>query len=266
MRPGAWLTLAAAAVVSLLCSQWMVVCPAATACARHIGDEVGNAGLATPVLLVLAVALAWLGRTLFLLIASSVAVRRLPQRPLPTRLQAAIGRSGVADTRCLSVPEVKAFCTGVVRPRIYVSDGMVRRLRARELDAVLLHEDHHRRWREPLQRAMRTAAAEVLFFLPVVRWWADRHLEAAELAADRAVLRRLGPVPLAGALWAAGSSGPSLAQVAFDGAPRARAAQILGEPPRRTGLSLSAAVSSVSGLSIALAITACMVRLVPAPT
>jgi beta-lactamase regulating signal transducer with metallopeptidase domain len=67
---------------------------------------------------------------------------------------------------------------------------------------VLVHEAEHARRRDPLRRLAGRAAADVLFWLPLVSWWTSGRLEDAELAADRAAIDRVGRTPLARALRA----------------------------------------------------------------
>ncbi len=138
-----------------------------------------------------------------------------------------------------------------------VSEGLVDRLNARELDAVLLHEDYHARRREPLIRATAEAAAEVLFFVPIARWWSRRRIETAELRADQAAVRRVGPRPVASALCTLGSAARS--QTAFAGVGELRVAQLLGDPlpPRRP--TPRVVVSSLLGAPFLLLVAGCVV-------
>src|SRR3984885_3279748 len=55
-------------------------------------------------------------------------------------------------------PQPRAFCVGLFRPRVYVSTGAVAILDEAALSAVLAHERHHARRRDPL----RLAAGRVL--------------------------------------------------------------------------------------------------------
>lgn len=83
-----------------------------------------------------------------------------------------------------------AFVLGAVRPTIYVGDGLMATLESDELQAVLLHEDHHRRTWAPL----RTVALEAWLTLagrwtPIRTILVDRLTELEEQA-DAAALRR----------------------------------------------------------------------------
>ena len=97
----------------------------------------------------------------------------------------------------------EAFCIGLARPRIYVSTAAVAALSESELAAVIAHERHHARRRDPLRLLIARSIGEGLFWLPVLRRLADRYAALAELAADDAARRATGgPRPLASALLA----------------------------------------------------------------
>jgi Zn-dependent protease with chaperone function len=96
-----------------------------------------------------------------------------------------------------------AFCIGMRRPRVYVSRAALELLADDELDAVLAHEVHHARRRDPLRLLVARALADGLFFLPLVRRLAERYAALAELAADEAAAAaRGGRRALASALLA----------------------------------------------------------------
>ena len=101
-----------------------------------------------------------------------------------------------------------AFCAGWLRPRVYVSTGVLGRLSKSELRAVLAHEQHHGALRDPLRLAVSRVLCQALFFLPVLRPLHDRYADVAELNADAAALDASGGVtaPLASALLAFGTT------------------------------------------------------------
>ncbi|HEX3318215.1 MAG TPA: M56 family metallopeptidase [Solirubrobacteraceae bacterium] len=124
----------------------------------------------------------------------------------------------------------QAFCAGLLRPRVYLSTAAVRGLRPDELDAVLAHERHHRRRRDPLRIAMSRAVADALFFLRVLRRLSDRYSAVAELAADDAAVGsvRGGASTLASALLSFSASAPPRGAVGI--APE-RVDHLLGRAP-----------------------------------
>lgn len=95
-----------------------------------------------------------------------------------------------------------AFCAGIVRPRIYVTEGTWQMLTPPQLEAVVHHEAYHRGRREPLRQCVRDAFAAALFFVPVLRAVEHRVRVMEELYADAAALRaaRGDRRPLAAAL------------------------------------------------------------------
>lgn len=113
-------------------------------------------------------------------------------------------RSGLPKTFVFADEAPHAFCAGLLRPRIYVSTGAIAALADDELQAVLAHERHHARCRDPLRLLIARTASDALFFLPGMRRLADRYAALAELAADRAAVRAGGGEPrsLAAALLA----------------------------------------------------------------
>ena len=153
----------------------------------------------------------------------------LPSVALPQALVNAASRAQVSRVRCVESRTATAFCAGLVGPWIYISDSLVGRLSALELEAVLLHEEHHRRHHEPLLRSVRNATANLLPFLPVVRWWATKLTLKSELAADMAAITRTGKGAVARALLALEVE-PPVAQPAFSGAAELRLNQLLGNP------------------------------------
>jgi Zn-dependent protease with chaperone function len=199
----------------------------------------------------------WAARGGWLAVRAAREVAGLPRRPVPAALAAAARRGGVRDLVVVDSPARSAFCAGLLRPRVFVTGGMVASLAAEELEAVLVHEAEHARRRDPLRRLAGRAAAEVLFWLPLVGWWSAGRLEAAELAADRAAIQRVGRRPLARALRAtAVAAAPAAA--GFDGAGPARVTQLLGEQPPPRHPPLAACLLSALGLVLAVSLAMCV--------
>ncbi len=124
----------------------------------------------------------------------------------------------------------QAFCAGLLRPRIYLSDATIALLSAEELAAVLAHEAHHARYRDPLRIFFARTLSDALFFLPVLRRLAERYAALAELAADAAAVRQnhSDPAPLASALLAFDrAADPAVVGIAPE-----RVDHLLGERPR----------------------------------
>ena len=216
----------------------------------------GCLGVAVLVVAVLGVA-AWMVRVTWLAAGAVREITRLPRLPAPAALAAAARRSGAGEVVCLDGPAA-AFCAGLLRPRVFVTSGMVESLADDELDAVLVHEAEHARRRDPLRRLAGRAAADVLFWLPLVGWWSRRRLEDAELAADRAAISQVGRTPLARALRATTPPAPPVVGARFDGAGPARVSQLLGDPLPRRRPPLAACLLSLLGLILAVSLAMCV--------
>jgi Zn-dependent protease with chaperone function len=121
-----------------------------------------------------------------------------------------------------------AFCAGLMRPRVYVSSGAVRQLSGEELHAILAHEAHHARLRDPLRLLFARVFGDALFFLPGVRQLGDRYSALAEVAADEAAVRAAGDrAPLASALLTFESADPAVVGIAPE-----RVEHLLGDTTR----------------------------------
>lgn len=97
----------------------------------------------------------------------------------------------------------RAFCAGYLRRRVYVSTSTIALLSETQLEAVLAHEAHHARRRDPLRMLVAQTIADAAFFVPVLRRSRERYAALAEVAADDAVVSVSGRTgPLAAALLA----------------------------------------------------------------
>lgn len=95
---------------------------------------------------------------------------------------------GIDAVRAFADDRPRAFCHGLLRPRIYVSSGTLAALSTSELGALLAHERHHARRHDPLRFAVARVLAGGLFFLPVLPRLLDRYADEAEIAADDAAI------------------------------------------------------------------------------
>jgi Zn-dependent protease with chaperone function len=82
----------------------------------------------------------------------------------------------------------RAFCAGLIKPRIYVSSGAVALLDEAALRAVLAHEYHHARRRDPLRLAAGRVVARALFFVPGLGELVRRQQALGELSADESAV------------------------------------------------------------------------------
>jgi hypothetical protein len=124
----------------------------------------------------------------------------------------------------------QAFCAGLLNPRVYVSSGAVASLDETALDAVLAHEAHHARRRDPLRLAVGRVLARALFFVPGLAELVHRQQNLAELGADESAMNA-GPESrsaLARAMLTFSESSPTGGSVGID---PGRVDHLLGEPP-----------------------------------
>jgi Peptidase family M48 len=84
-----------------------------------------------------------------------------------------------------------AFCAGLLRPAIYVTEATLGCAET-ELCAVLAHEEHHRRRRDPLRLALARAVSDAFRPLPLFATLADHHAALADLMADDAAMTATG--------------------------------------------------------------------------
>jgi Zn-dependent protease with chaperone function len=154
---------------------------------------------------------------------------------------------GVAR-RGVELAEPLAFCAGYLRPRVYLSRGVIERLSAAELRAVIAHENHHARRHDPLRRLLARALADGLFFLPILRRTSDRYARLGELAADRAAVAAFGDRrPIAAALLKLSEHDPSPEPVV--GIAPERVDHLLGDP-RAEGWRLPRTLAGRSAVAI----------------
>jgi Zn-dependent protease with chaperone function len=115
-------------------------------------------------------------------VAELRADRRFRRRLASMELDELDGAWLIRDTR------PRAFCAGLVRPRVYISTAAVSLLDAPALEAVLAHEAHHARRRDPLRMAAARVLARACFFVPGVAELGRHDHTLAELGADEAAL------------------------------------------------------------------------------
>lgn len=163
--------------------------------------------------------------------------RRL--RALPVVERRRVGRHVAA---IVADPRPVAFCAGLRRPGVFVTSGALARLGGDELLAVVEHEAHHARRRDPLRLLVAQLLADA-FALPSLRDLPDRQHATADLAADAAAVAASGtPGALARALQRLPDPRPE------------RVDQLLGLPlPVASGALLACTLVATAGL-VALAV------------
>jgi len=216
------------AAVPIACMSTIAGCSTAGPCGwiATRGDFWWPAAYVPPLIILLATAAA--GALRFGLVAGRTSrdLARLPRVAAPPTLVRTARSAGIDRIACVEAGTPVAFCAGLLRPTVFVSEGAVAKLSEPELLAVLYHEADHARRHEPARRAARNALAEVLLFLPIVRWWSERQIARAELSADATAERIAGRPALAGALLV--MTAPPIPLAAFMGHAELRARRLLG--------------------------------------
>ena len=99
----------------------------------------------------------------------------------------------------LGNPMNPAFTAGLIQPAIYLSEAIPEKLAEMEIEAVLLHEIHHLRRRDPLRTLAAAVIADILFWIPLARNALAALVTRLEFAADDAA-RRVGDAVVAAAI------------------------------------------------------------------
>lgn len=108
-----------------------------------------------------------------------------PLHPLPSELVAIAKRLGLSEQlQLFSNPRPFAFCVGLRRPAVVLTTGLLNLLDQDALAAVLCHEGHHLRHRDPLKLLFVRTLGDAFFFLPLVRDLGRAYEVHKELAAD----------------------------------------------------------------------------------
>ena len=132
------------------------------------------------------------------------------------RLRALVRQSSAGErgARVLPIGEPQAFVLGLVRPTLFVTEGLASGAGRDHLDAVLAHERAHIDRRDPLRRYL--ANFGLAFHLPLIAGEISAALgEAQELAADHRAAREVGARRVAHALVALSRSSARVPRHAF---------------------------------------------------
>ena len=87
------------------------------------------------------------------------------------------------DPTVLPLAEPQAFVVGLLRPRVYVSRGLVGTHSEADIEVVVAHEQAHVRRRDPLRRLL--ASVALGFHVPGIAGWIERQIvRSQEMAAD----------------------------------------------------------------------------------
>jgi hypothetical protein len=165
---------------------WRVTSSAAPHHVSIFGQQLSYPVASVDALLVLALA-AW--GLMVTTAALRAAVRELAaSRRFQLRL---IGRESgtIGGAVLIDDSRPRAFCAGLLRPRVYISTGALSLLDESSVDAVLAHERHHARRYDPLRLAAGRVLTKALYFVPGLEGLIARHQAIAELGADESAVK-----------------------------------------------------------------------------
>lgn len=129
-------------------------------------------------------------RAALVLLKSRRAVKRLPVKDRKANLR-------LIEDRALYT----AFTHGIIRPRIYISRGLMESLGAGELRAVLHHELSHKKNRDTLRFFLLSILKDAFFFIPLGAYLYGRVRDRQEQKADDEAASSMDePFSIAGAL------------------------------------------------------------------
>jgi Zn-dependent protease with chaperone function len=179
-------------VISRLLSSWQVTARPGPHVISILGQQLSypSANLGAIVVTVLAGVGLAIATAALLGIARELLANRGFMRALAARAPRPL--RGAHGAFVIDDPRPQAFCAGLLRPRVYFSTCALELLDEPALVAVLAHERHHARRRDPLRLAYGRALARALFFLPAVRRLVRRQQALTEIGADEAAMLNAG--------------------------------------------------------------------------
>lgn len=129
-------------------------------------------------------------------------LRIVVEQRLFRRLVRAAHSERLFGERVLVLPSRRsaAFCSGLLRPQVYVTEALVRALEPVELEAVVRHEAAHAVAHAPVKSLLARVLARTFFWLPTLRDLEAKFSLTAEFAADEAAIRATSPRAVAAAL------------------------------------------------------------------
>ncbi|SFM01449.1 BlaR1 peptidase M56 [Paenibacillus sp. 1_12] len=111
--------------------------------------------------------------------------------------------SSVQQANKLDVPEAAgihivsskkpmAFTMGYLKPRIFVTTGLLHLLDNEEIKAVLYHEKQHQQSADPLKILILSLCASMFWYIPLLKWMLHHYKIAREIVADQYAIQQLG--------------------------------------------------------------------------
>ncbi|MFA5894781.1 MAG: M56 family metallopeptidase [Candidatus Shapirobacteria bacterium] len=85
-----------------------------------------------------------------------------------------------------------AFCMGILSPKIYLSNSLVKMMTPKEMETIIIHEKQHLNRNDNLVLLLLQAVKNMFFFLPIIGDFVNYFHIRKEILADRGVISELG--------------------------------------------------------------------------
>lgn len=124
--------------------------------------------------LTLLVAVIFCAKTLFSLIKTQKKIASLLEyksNTIPSKLMTILNKVGLHENHVEVIQKKSdhAFTYGVKSSKIMLSEGLIRKLTTKQLEAVVLHERYHLKNRHSLLLVLSEIFSSTLFFLPLIK-------------------------------------------------------------------------------------------------
>jgi Zn-dependent protease with chaperone function len=126
------------------------------------------------------------------------------------KLSIARGLAAESGIHIVQCPQPMAFTMGFLKPRIFLTSGLLQLLDDPELEAVIYHEISHKKSADPFKILILSVCASVFWYIPLLKWLLNQYKIAREILADQYAIRRMGSsVELGSALLKLVKRGPA---------------------------------------------------------
>lgn len=85
-----------------------------------------------------------------------------------------------------------AFTLGLLKPKIFLSTGLLELLEDEELEAVIHHERFHKEHRDPLKMFLLSLFSSAMAYLPILKWCHQHYKMSREILADDYAMNKQG--------------------------------------------------------------------------
>ncbi len=198
---------------------------------------------------IVVLALAAIGLAVSITALAATARELVIERRLAGRLTTSANNPLPDGTIVIDDPRPHAFCAGLLRPRVYITTAAIARLDPAALQAVLAHERHHVRRRDPLRLAAGRVVTRSLFLVPWLPRLHASHQLLAELSADECAA-------------SAGTAALARAMLTFEqsGIDPARVDRLLADEPPSWRFPAALAISALASIALLAASAALATR------